>query len=188
MALVLGLASFSSPAFAHTDEFLSTPENGSTVSTVDVLSFTFSEALLVDPNQPEYAPEVALTNSEGVSVELGEPSFDVTGATMTVPIVSGALPDGEYVAAYRVTSIDSHPVTGSFSFTVAGSAAPALPATEGGAEAVTTDANVMMPEPRDLSNIGQPDPTVITLSVIMSLAGTVLLVWAVVVVIRRRKK
>ena len=113
IAAVLG---FSSVASAHSDEFLSVPANGAVVSDVSQLQFTF-----VEPVEQSFPPEVVLTASDGTGFELGAPTFDATGATMTVPIVQGALPNGSYTAVYRIVSIDGHPASGQVDFTVEGS-------------------------------------------------------------------
>ena len=113
IAAVLG---FSSVASAHSDEFLSVPANGAVVSDVSQLQFTF-----VEPVEQSFPPEVVLTASDGTGFELGAPTFDATGATMTVPIVQGALPNGSYTAVYRIVSIDGHPASGQVDFSVEGS-------------------------------------------------------------------
>ena len=113
IAAVLG---FSSVASAHSDEFLSVPANGAVVSDVSQLQFTF-----VEPVEQSFPPEVVLTASDGTGFELGAPTFDATGTTMTVPIVQGALPNGSYTAVYRIVSIDGHPASGQVDFTVEGS-------------------------------------------------------------------
>ncbi|AXE55002.1 copper resistance protein CopC [Aurantimicrobium sp. MWH-Uga1] len=113
IAAVLG---FSSVASAHSDEFLSVPANGAVVSDVSELQFTF-----VEPVEQSFPPEVVLTASDGTGFELGAPTFDATGATMTVPIVQGALPNGSYTAVYRIVSIDGHPASGQVDFSVEGS-------------------------------------------------------------------
>lgn len=115
MALaLLGLA----PAQAHSDTFQSVPAAGSTSASVTQLQFTFAE-----PVQKTMSPEVVLSASGGVNVPVSAPTFDVTGATMTVGIPSGALPNGSYAAVYRVVSIDGHVASGVLNFTVAGSTA-----------------------------------------------------------------
>lgn len=119
VAAVLG---FSSVANAHSDEFLSVPANGAVVSDVSELQFTF-----VEPVEQSFPPEVVLTASDGTGFELGAPTFDASGATMTVPIVQGALPNGSYTAVYRIVSIDGHPATGQIDFTVEGSAVEPAP-------------------------------------------------------------
>lgn len=110
------------PASAHSDTFQSVPENGSTVTTPVVeLQFTFVEAV-----EQSFPPEVILTSSEGAGVELGAPTFDANGATMTVPINLGELPNGTYTAAFRIVSADGHPDSGEVTFTVEGSSAEPL--------------------------------------------------------------
>lgn len=119
IAAVLG---FSSVASAHSDEFLSVPANGAVVSDVSQLQFTF-----VEPVEQSFPPEVVLTASDGTGFELGAPTFDATGATMTVPIVQGALPNGSYTAVYRIVSIDGHPASGQVDFSVEGSVVEPAP-------------------------------------------------------------
>ncbi|MDH6531868.1 MYXO-CTERM domain-containing protein [Aurantimicrobium minutum] len=110
------------PASAHSDTFQSVPENGSTVTTPVVeLQFTFVEAV-----ELSFPPEVILNSSEGAGIELGAPTFDASGATMTVPINLGELPNGTYTAAYRIVSVDGHPASGEVTFTVEDSSAEPL--------------------------------------------------------------
>jgi methionine-rich copper-binding protein CopC len=137
--LVLALLGMSSTAaWAHSDDFDSVPVAGSTSSEVTEIQFTFSE-----PVQQSFNPEVILTNSEGIPVQLGDPTFSVTGKTMTLPIATGALPNGNYKADYRIVSADGHPASGSLLFTVQGSSAPALVA----APASTDAPLVISPNP-----------------------------------------
>ena len=122
-ALAAGLAlafSGATAATAHSELEESTPAAGSTVSNVTELVFLFGEEVV-----PDYST-VVLTNSAGIMAELGAPTYDTLATTMTVPIVSGALPDGAYIAGFRIVSIDGHPIAGEVDFTVAGSNAPAL--------------------------------------------------------------
>lgn len=138
VALVAGLAlafGGASAATAHSELEGSVPAQGSTVSTVTELVLTFGEAVV-----PDYST-VVLANSAGVPVELGTPTYDTTATVMTIPIVSGALPDGGYVAGFRIVSVDGHPISGEVDFTVAGSDAPALVApTVTNAAAATSEA------------------------------------------------
>ena len=123
IALIAGLAlafTGATAANAHSDLVESTPAQGSTVSTVTELAFTFGEAVV-----PDYST-VILTDGAGITAELGAPTYDTLATTMTVPIVSGALPNGDFVAGFRIVSIDGHPIAGEVAFTVAGSDAPAL--------------------------------------------------------------
>lgn len=160
-----------SAASAHSDTFSSIPAAGSTSASVTQIQFTFAE-----PVQKSMGPEVVLSTTGGVTVPLGAPTFDVTGATMTVAITSGALPNGSYGAVYRVVSIDGHVASGVLNFTVAGSNAAPLAGTSPKNSAVTV--------PEQL----QPSNDVPVLTLIMSIAAVVLILAAVIVVIVRRRQ
>ncbi len=118
-AVVFG---FTSPAFAHSDAFSSIPAEGAVVSDVSELQFTFAEEL-----EPTFTPATSLTAVTGETFELGAPTFDATNTVMTVPIVIGLLPDGDYKAATQIVSIDGHPASYELNFTVSGSSAVANP-------------------------------------------------------------
>lgn len=105
-----------SSASAHNDQFASVPADGAVVSEVSEIQFTFGEAVAT-----EFPPETVLSQNGGGGIELGAPAFDVTNTVMTVPIVSGALPDGLYTAATQIVSIDGHTASYQFTFTVSGS-------------------------------------------------------------------
>lgn len=167
--LMTGLGA--SAASAHSDTFSSIPAAGSTSATVSQIQFTFAE-----PVQKSMGPEMVLQNGQHITVPTGAPTFDVTGATMTVPITSGALPNGSYTATYRVVSIDGHVASGVLSFTVAGSSAAAIARDAGSPTPIT----VTIPQ--------QQGNDVPLLSVILSSAAVILIVAAVIVVIARRRK
>lgn len=171
--LGLVIAFFSaSAASAHSDTFSSIPAAGSTSTTVTQIQFTFAE-----PVQKSMGPEMVLQNGEHITIPTGAPTFDVTGATMTVPITAGALPNGNYTATYRVVSIDGHVASGVLSFTVAGSSAAAM-----ARDAVSpTPISVTVAEP-------QQSNTVPVLTLIMSVAAVALIVAAVIVVVVRRRR
>lgn len=170
------------PVQAHSEQFGSVPEAGSTVIDVTEIQFSYAEAV-----EQSFPPEVVLTQDTGLAVELGTPTFDASGAVMTVPILTGALPDGNYTAVYRIVSIDGHPTSGEFSFSVAGSSAP--PLAEGAALSgqpiteVTTQADA---EPVTAKVYGNRDP-VIEL-VLGILAATAIVVSGVLVLVSVRKK
>ena len=169
-------------AHAHSDTFQSVPANESVVSTPVVeLQFTFVEAVA-----QEFAPEVSLVNAEGAVAELGTPTFDVTGATMTVPIVTGALPNGVYTASYRIVSQDGHPASGSFSFTVEGSDADplgeAVPVEE---EAVVTEADEELMVTSSGADAGNGQ---LQLALGLGAAGAVALAAVIVIVALRRRR
>lgn len=177
--VTLGTATMAS---AHSDSFQSVPANDSVVSTPVVeIQFTFVEAV-----QQEFAPEVILNNADGVAAELGTPVFDVTGATMTVPVVTGALPNGVYTASYRVVSEDGHPASGSITFTVEGSDADplgeAVPVDE---EQVVTEADA---ELMVTSSGAEADNSQLQLVLGLSAAGAVALAVVLVIVALRRRR
>ena len=177
--VTLGTATMAS---AHSDSFQSVPANDSVVSTPVVeIQFTFVEAV-----QQEFAPEVILNNADGVAAELGTPVFDVTGATMTVPVVTGALPNGVYTASYRVVSEDGHPASGSITFTVEGSDADplgeAVPVDE---EQVVTEADA---ELMVTSSGAEADNSQLQLVLGLSAAGAVALAAVLVIVALRRRR
>ena len=137
-AIIAGLTlafGSASAATAHSELEGSVPAQGATVSVVTELVLTFSEAVV-----PDYST-VVLANSAGVSIELGTPTYDTAATVMTIPIVSGALPNGGYVAGFRIVSVDGHPIAGEVHFTVAGSDAPEATngsvATDGTSETIT---------------------------------------------------
>lgn len=177
--VTLGTATMAS---AHSDSFQSVPANDSVVSTPVVeIQFTFVEAV-----QQEFAPEVILNNADGVAAELGTPVFDVTGATMTVPVVTGALPNGVYTASYRIVSQDGHPASGSITFTVEGSDADplgeAVPVDE---EQVVTEADA---ELMVTSSGAEADNSQLQLVLGLSAAGAVALAAVIVIVALRRRR
>ena len=67
---------------------------------------------------------IVLTDAAKRKLPTGEPV--VTGAKSTVQ-VTDTLPNGTYTVAYRVVSVDGHPVQGSYPFTVADPASTAAP-------------------------------------------------------------
>jgi hypothetical protein len=108
---VLGLALVSAPAAAHNELIGSAPADEAIVDTAPtqvVLEFD-------QPVQTDFGL-VAVLDATGVHHEQGEP--EVIGSTVTQPL--GALDPGVYEISYRVGSADGHPITGTLSFTVAG--------------------------------------------------------------------
>lgn len=179
LVVTLGAAQVAS---AHSDTFQSVPANESTVSTPVVeLQFTFVEAVQQDLN-----PEVVLVNQDGVAAELGAPTFDVTGATMTVPILTGALPNGTYTASFRIVSQDGHPASGETVFTVEGSDADPLTDTTASEEdtAAITEADAEMLT----TSTGEADNSQLQLVLGLSAAGAVALAAVLVIVALRRRR
>ena len=180
LAVSLGTASM---AMAHSDTFQSVPATGSTVSTpVTELVFTFVEPVNVELSPPE----VALVNAEGVVAELGAPVLDEVGSTMTVQVLTGALPNGDYTASYRIVSEDGHPASGQITFVVEGSDAPVLVAPVANEEEdaiVEADAEAMV-----TSSGANGNDTQLQVVLGLSAAGAVALAAVLVVVSLRRRR
>lgn len=103
------------PASAHDQLISTTPENGSTVTTVpDVITFEFSGEILPEGFAATITEE-SDTSTPPTDWTAGAPQVD--GFTLTVP-VKPDIPSGTYVAAVRVVSSDSHPIQESFTFTL----------------------------------------------------------------------
>ena len=168
-------------ASAHSDSFQSVPADDSTVTTPVVeIQFTF-----VEPVQQELNPEVVLVNQDGTPAQLGTPTFDVTGATMTVPILTGALPNGDYTASYRIVSQDGHPASGELFFTVEGSDAD--PLTD--STATSDDSAIATAEPDQMvTSSGETSNSQLQLVLGLGAAGAVALAAVLVIVALRRRR
>ena len=108
---VLGLALVTVPAAAHNELIGSDPADEATLDTAPtqvVLEFD-------QPVQTDFGL-VAVLDATGVHHEQGGP--EVVGSTVTQAL--GALEAGTYEISYRVGSADGHPITGTLTFTVAG--------------------------------------------------------------------
>ncbi|MFI0732947.1 copper resistance protein CopC [Streptomyces sp. NPDC021225] len=99
------------PAAAHTGLTGSAPNDGATVAASPArVSLSFN-----DPMDARYS-RVAVTGASGRSVTTGAPKVD--GRTVSQALTA-ELPAGRYTVGYRVVSADGHPVSGSYTFTVA---------------------------------------------------------------------
>ena len=107
----LGLAPLGvGPASAHASLVSSDPRDGATLDRLPSrVSFTFSEDVVT----PAY---VVVRTADGSDVTSGEPVVD--GATVSQEL-DGSAATGEVTLAYRVVSVDGHPVTGELAVTVA---------------------------------------------------------------------
>lgn len=108
------LALTAAPASAHTALRDSDPKAKSTVESPAQITLTY--------NQPVTIPRVILTDDKGKQHTSETPK--AVDNKVTQP-VAGTLPNGDYTVGWRVVSADGHPVSGSFTFTVKGSSAPA---------------------------------------------------------------
>ncbi|GII62242.1 hypothetical protein Skr01_23270 [Sphaerisporangium krabiense] len=115
--VVLGLAAPS--ALAHDSLKSSSPAKNAVVSGLDKIELEFSARVNF--------PAVVLTDASGKRYEAGSPRAE---GPKVVQNVTGPLPSGDYVIAWRVVSSDGHPVEGEIPFKVnapGGAPAPAAP-------------------------------------------------------------
>lgn len=111
---VVGLGAAAVPAAAHAYLLDSSPEDGATVDDPPTeIVLEFSEAI-----QPDFV-QVAVLDEADEPLKVAAP--DVAGPLVTQPVTE--LQPGAYRVSYRVVSADGHPVDGSVSFTVTGTAA-----------------------------------------------------------------
>lgn len=104
-------------AHAHNDLVSSVPADGGTVASLPTTaSLVFSEPLGTTGLQ------VAITDGVGTPVA-GLAASGVADATLTQELPTSMTP-GRYTLAYRVVSVDGHPVGGTITFTVDAAAAP----------------------------------------------------------------
>ena len=103
LALGTGIAS------AHANVLSSTPSDGASLpSAPKEVSVTFSEDVSA------VSGGLSVLNRDGKRVDDG--TSHVSNGRTLVTGITDALPDGTYVATYRVLSADGHPVSGSFIF------------------------------------------------------------------------
>ena len=118
LAMLLG----ASPAFAHGVIVSTDPADGSSLATgPSTVTVTFNE-----PLQKGFAT-VTVVGPDGNLWSTGDTRTD--GTTVRTDVLPLG-PPGTYTIGFRVTSADSHPVSGSRSFTLtaAGSGTPGPPA------------------------------------------------------------
>ncbi|MFE9193598.1 copper resistance protein CopC [Micromonospora sp. NPDC007208] len=119
LAVVVALLVPASPAWAHNSLRTATPARDATLLNAPTeVTLEFMQRL-----DPAFTT-IVLTDAAKRKLPTGEPV--VTGATSTVQ-VTDTLPNGTYTVAYRVVSVDGHPVQGSYPFTVADPTSSAAP-------------------------------------------------------------
>jgi copper transport protein len=121
LGLVIMLFGPAPPAAAHAYLVGSDPASGEIRSSApDQVVLTFSEPVRPVPDR------MLVVGPDGERVDAGEVSTD--GAAVAIPLGDGAGARGTYLVSYRVISVDSHPVGGSFTYSVgAPSATPPVP-------------------------------------------------------------
>ncbi|MCL2536415.1 MAG: copper resistance protein CopC [Nocardiaceae bacterium] len=106
LATMLGVGT----AAAHSAVIGSDPANGAQIATApERVSLQFNEAL-----QAKFA-SLTVVGPDGNLWSKGDPT--VQGDTVSVPL-EGLGPVGDYTIAFRVTSADGHPVSGTQKFTL----------------------------------------------------------------------
>ncbi|RVW02562.1 copper resistance protein CopC [Rhodococcus spongiicola] len=124
--MVLGVGA----ASAHSALIGSSPENGAQITTApQQVTLQFNEAL-----HQNFA-SLTVVGPDGNLWSKGDPT--VQGDTVSVPL-DGLGPAGEYTIAFRVTSADGHPISGTQVFTLtqegAGTPGPAAAAPSGSSD------------------------------------------------------
>ena len=110
--LVLVIGGSASVASAHAELSASTPAADSVLPTAPteiVLTFTEDVTPTVDA--------IRLVDSDGRALAVGEVTQSGGNDTLSVEI-QATLADGTYVVAWRAVSVDSHPISGAFLFSV----------------------------------------------------------------------
>ncbi len=121
-AALLGVLSLAiaSPAWAHDELIGASPSANAQVDAVpSAITMTFSGVLIDQPG----ATQVVVTDAAGTSLTAGTPTLD--GTRLTQQLAGTA--SGPVTVIWRVVSSDGHPVSGQYTFTVAGAASDATP-------------------------------------------------------------
>ncbi len=114
---LLAVLAIPSPASAHDELLGSDPAQDSTVDALpDQLTLTFSGAIATE----EGASEVSVTDASGTELADGAPTAQDN--VLTQPLDGEA--SGAVTVLWKVVSSDGHPISGEFSFTVAGAPTP----------------------------------------------------------------
>ncbi|MGC4759106.1 copper resistance CopC family protein [Micromonospora trifolii] len=119
LAVLVAVLIPASPAWAHNSLKTATPARDATLSSAPAeVTLEFMQRL-----DPAFTT-IVLTDAAKRKLPTSDPV--VTGAKSTVQ-VTDTLPNGTYTVAYRVVSVDGHPVQGSYPFTVADPTSSAAP-------------------------------------------------------------
>jgi copper transport protein len=104
------------PAGAHAALVASDPGNGAIVPDApNKVTLTFSESVSL------VAGKIQVLAPDGTRADQGEPS--AAGSAITIPLRGGG-GRGTYLVSFRVISADSHPIGGSFTYSVGAPSAP----------------------------------------------------------------
>lgn len=129
--VLLGLVSGATAASAHNSLASTDPADGATVAVAPaVVTLTFDE-----PAQA-LGSQIRVTGPDGAVVSTGD--VVLSGSTVAEHLVD-ARPAGTYTVAWRITSTDGHPVSGSFTFTATGAAGASIATAPATADPATAD-------------------------------------------------
>lgn len=113
LAVLLMLLVCAPSAGAHATIIRTTPADRAVVGSVPrTVQIRWSEAVDLGPDS------VRLLDATGGVIDTPKPTRAAGDAATAVLRLPAGLRDGTYVVAWRVTSADSHPVSGAFSFSV----------------------------------------------------------------------
>lgn len=161
-ALVLSMSG-APIAAAHTALSDSDPTAESTVdSPPTAITLIFTEDI-----NPAFV-NVVFSGADGRNWIWGDPRVD--GPRVSATVQPDAPPAGSYTVGYRVVSADGHPVSGSYTFTIAGVAAGA-PSTSAGPGPTTSAPPVAAPAGTDTKT------SVITAAVAGLALGAIIAFW-----------
>lgn len=184
--LVLAAVAIFVPATAqaHSELVASSPAADSSVTSLTSIQLTFGDEIV-----PDYST-VQLTGPDGTNEELTAPTYTENNSMLTTDINQDALPNGLFTVAYSVVSIDGHPISGSYTFTLAQPDIGTV--TEEPAASPTTTSLI---EPRDANDgimlISAQETQMPLWAVVLIVLGGLVVVAVVVVIIVaavRRKK
>ena len=100
-------------AYAHPVLEATDPRQGATVSSPKEIRLTFTEDLIVKFSG------LTVKNQSGHLVETASPSVDPSHKSQLIVAISEPLPPGSYDVDWHAVSVDTHKVSGRFSFKVA---------------------------------------------------------------------
>ncbi|HET9253603.1 MAG TPA: copper resistance protein CopC [Pseudonocardiaceae bacterium] len=132
VAAVFWLLAVPGLAAAHAALISTEPGQGAVTGTLPgLVSLTFSEPVVVAPGG------VRVFRPDGAEIDNGHTGHLGAGSTVGVGLDTGRAQQGTYTVSWRVTSADSHPVAGAFTFSVGRpTAGRAPPASAGGSAAI----------------------------------------------------
>ncbi|MHA5048013.1 copper resistance CopC/CopD family protein [Streptomyces sp. SD15] len=111
LAVVGSVLAGAAPASAHAALTGSDPQQGAVVEQAPTqVSLTFSEQIALSDGS------LRVLDPKGKRVDTGR-ATNLSGTTYGVKLHSG-LPDGTFTVTYQVVSVDSHPVSGAFTFSI----------------------------------------------------------------------